>query len=113
MAAMVAPEIDPMPPRTTMITASNDFMKLNSSGREAVPAPSWWANSEPATPAKNAANTNADTLYRVVLTPMASAAISFSRTDKNARPCVDSRSRYATNTVSATAVQVQASELYD
>ena len=47
----------------------------------------------------------------MVLTPIASAAISFSRTDRKARPCVDSRSRYATSTVSATAVQVQDSEL--
>ena len=46
----------------SMITTSNERMKLNSSGRDAVPAPSWWPNSEPAIPAKNAASTNAVTL---------------------------------------------------
>ncbi|MNP67634.1 hypothetical protein D3C76_1634880 [compost metagenome] len=47
------------------------------------------ADKPPAIPANNAPIVNAMTLYKVVLIPMASAAISFSRIARQARPCVE------------------------
>ena len=90
-AATTTPVIEPMPPSTTMITRSIDFWKPSSRGLSVVP--SSCANSAPPMPAKNAAITNAETLTRVVSTPIASAAISFSRTASSARPLLDSLSR--------------------
>ena len=83
-AAIAAPEIDPSPPRTTMMRMSKLFWKPSSWALSCTPTV--WAKIPPATPAKNAAMTNARTLYRVVWMPIASAAISSSRMERNARP---------------------------
>ena len=57
-----------------------------------------WANSPPATPAKNEEMTNARTLYPVVFTPIASAATSSSRIAQRLRPWVLPTMRRATST---------------
>ena len=66
-----------------MMIASTDFVKPNVAGDKNCAE---CAKTEPAMPAKNAEITNARTFTFVVLIPIDCAAISSSRTDKNARP---------------------------
>ncbi|MNL64220.1 hypothetical protein D3C87_1884130 [compost metagenome] len=80
---MIEPVIEPMPPKTTMITA---FTLVKNPNEEGLMKFVKKANSPPATPAKKLERTKAFTFICVVLTPIASAAISSSRTLKNPRP---------------------------
>ena len=78
----------PSPPSTTITTMSMTAQNENWS----LDSDDWYcATSAPATPVKKALRTNAMTLYLVVLMPIASAAISSSRTAKKARPWVEKR----------------------
>jgi hypothetical protein len=72
MAATIEPEIEPNPPNTTITTTSNDLRNRNMSGLRYIMK---WAKRPPATPARNDPMMNAFTLYLVVSTPIASAAI--------------------------------------
>ena len=82
-APAIEPVIEPRPPMTTMMRMLNDCINVNEAGlRMYILCP----KSTPATPAKNAPMVNASTLYTVVFTPIDSAAISFSRIARHARP---------------------------
>src|SRR6266478_6133159 len=103
-AATVEPVIEPMPPSTTIATTSKLRTKVKLCGAR---LPSNAPLNAPATPAKKALITNARTLYPVVSIPIASAATSSSRTERKARPWVESRSRLATMMVPMAAAQAQ------
>ncbi len=80
---MQLPEIEPMPPMTTMSRISYVMADLNVLAWTVV----WYmASSAPEMPAKNEEMMNAMRLWWARLMPMASAAISSSRMALKARP---------------------------
>jgi hypothetical protein len=83
VAERITPIMLPIPPIITITTISKDFRNPNCMGFKYVTKCPY---SPPAIPAKNAPVTKATTFTRVELTPIASAAISSSRTAKNDFP---------------------------
>jgi hypothetical protein len=87
VAPNTAPLIEPMPPITIMTMISIERTKFRFCGLSGLA--NSCPDSPPATPARAALMTNAITLYRVVLIPIASAAISSPRIMASTRPNVE------------------------
>ena len=73
----------PIPPSTIAASRNADSRKMYWSG---LTAPSWWALTVPAIPARNAPIANASSFSPNTFTPIASAAFSSSRIATQPRP---------------------------
>src|SRR5450830_1716022 len=83
------PHVNPSPPAKTIIRYDTDLVKLKLNGER---YPYICAKRLPAIPARTAEIVNARTFIFVTSTPMNSAAVSSSRTDRSARPSSESTS---------------------
>ena len=98
---MMTPHTLPMPPSTTMASTMMLSTRMKLSG---LMKPWIALNMPPAMPPNDAPIANASSFTRVVLMPIARAAISSSRIASQARPRREScRRRFTTTTTSSTA----------
>jgi hypothetical protein len=99
-APRMTPQMLPMPPSTTMASTITDSTSTKLSG---LMKPWIAENMPPATPPKDAPMANASSFMRVVLIPIARAAISSSRIASQARPMREScKRRLIRMTISST-----------
>src|SRR5262249_1211551 len=93
LAPMMAPGIEPMPPRMTMASTPIDSRNVNDSG---LMKSCLALKMTPITPAKEAPAANARSFIRTSGTPIAWAATSSSRMASQARPTWERSSRWLT-----------------
>src|SRR6266542_3404075 len=99
VAPMIAPGIEPMPPRMTMARTPMDSRNVNDSG---LMNTCLAENTTPITPAKEAPHAKESSLARTSGTPIACAASSSSRMASQARPMWESSRRRLTRTTTTT-----------